>query len=119
MAQVQDKIKWWKQSLELQGIVLIYSFVTVLSKIASGFPFFTWTFFLIVSAMVIVLGIYALLWLRILRKVDLTVAYMNRSVVVIWALIWAALLFGESITWTNIVGALFIVSGIVVVSFYG
>ena len=57
------------------------------------------------------LAIYALLWQKILGKVDLTVAYMCKGMIIFWGMIWAALFFKENITFFNLLGTAFIFCG--------
>ena len=57
------------------------------------------------------LGVYALLWQQALRRVDLHVAYANRATATVWGLIWAYLIFGETITVWNMVGTGIILAG--------
>ena len=61
------------------------------------------------------MGIYAVLWQQILKRVPLVTAYANRAVTVIWGLIWGLLIFDERITIQKIVGAAIIVTGIMIV----
>ena len=61
----------------------------------------------------IVLGVYAILWQQILKRLPLSVAYANRTVTVLFGMIWGALLFEEAITWNMILGAAIIMCGVV------
>ncbi|MDR1292984.1 MAG: transporter [Clostridiales Family XIII bacterium] len=95
---------------------LIYSLVIVLSKTAAMQGWLTPTFFLFALFELLTLGFYALLWQQVLGRFKLVTAYANKGVVVVWNLIWAALLFGEQITPENLIGAALVVAGLVVVS---
>jgi len=46
--------------------------------------------------------LYAIFWQQIIKRVDLSVAYANRSIAILWSMIWAALIFGEHISVQNI-----------------
>lgn len=59
--------------------------------------------------------VYALLWQRILKRFELSVAYANRPVVTIFGMIWGVLLFHEQFTWNMAVGMVIIVLGIYIV----
>ena len=59
-----------------------------------------------------VMGVYAILWQQVLKRIELSTAYMFKGTSLIFVLLLAALLFGESITWTNIIGAVIIILGI-------
>ena len=61
---------------------------------------------------ILIMGIYAVFWQQILKKLPLTTAYANRPVSLIWGMIWGSLFFHERITWGMIVGAGVIFFGI-------
>ncbi len=65
---------------------------------------------------IFILGIYAILWQQIIKKFQLTVAYVNRAVALLWSLLWSVIFFKETITLNNVVGAVIIIIGIVVVN---
>ena len=61
---------------------------------------------------VAIIGIYAVLWQQILRRIPLSTAYMFKGTTLIFTMLIAALLFAEPITAMNIVGSLIIIVGI-------
>lgn len=95
---------------------LIYSLSTLASKFAGSSEWFSKEFIIYTLLVFVMLIIYALLWQKVLKKFTLAKAYPNKAVVVIWNLIWAALILGETITLENIIGSAIIVIGVVVVS---
>ena len=64
----------------------------------------------------ILLGIYALLWQQMIKKFELSVAYANRAMAILWSMIWAVLFFHDRITIRNIVGVAIVLVGIVLVN---
>ncbi len=106
----------------IQVLVVLYSFVGVLSKTASGIlvksGMFSVDFVGIVFSMLVVLGTYAIFWQKILKKIELSIAYLNKAFSLFWSLLWSLLFFGESIHWNQIFGIVIIVLGIIVVSNY-
>ena len=52
---------------------------------------------------IIILGIYALIWQQLIKRIDLSIAYANRSMAILWSMIWAVIFFGEIITIKNII----------------
>lgn len=109
-----------KMILLIQSMVFLYSLVSMLSKYASSFlqkyGLFSVQFILLFGIMVGCLGIYAILWQKVLKKVDLITAYVHKSTTLIWSLLWAVTLFGESLAWNNIVGVLIVVVGVMLVT---
>lgn len=106
--------------IKLQAIVFIYSIVSVLSKVSSQFlkneGIFSLHLFLTMGLMIAALGIYAVFWQRILKGMDLSVAYVNKGMQLFWAMLWSGIIFHESITIQNIIGVVVIVAGIWVVN---
>ena len=64
----------------------------------------------------LILMVYAVFWQLILKKLPLTVAMANKSATVIWGLIFGSLIFQERISLSNIIGAVIIIAGIVMVA---
>ena len=109
--------KNYKVYILLHILLLVYSFSGVLSKLASGENFLSIKFCLYYGSIIFLLGIYAIFWQQIIKRLDLTMAYANRAVAVVWGILWGFLLFSESITIGKIVGALLIIAGIVLFCF--
>lgn len=102
--------------LLLNILLLVYSLSGILSKSAALEPFFSFKFILFYAGVIFLLGVYALFWQQIIKKLPLTVAYANKSISVIWGLVWGLLFFGEEITAGKLIGALMIVGGVVIFS---
>lgn len=100
----------------LLGVFMIYTLVSILLKYTSLQKPFSFHYFLWLVGSFCVMGIYALLWQQVLRKIPLTDAYMFKGSSIIFLLVLSAVLFGESITLTNIIGSLLIVGGIALFS---
>ena len=87
-----------KMLLLLQGIVMIYTLSGVAAKFASGTGFLYLKFILFYGLEIFILGIYAILWQQIIKRIDLSVAYANRSLALLWSMLWAVLFFQEEIS---------------------
>ncbi len=105
-----------KSIIVLQLIVIIYTFSTFFGKMASGNPVMSAGFMQFILLDILALAVYALLWQQALKRFDLHVAYANRSIAIVWGMVWAALFLGENITVTNVIGAAIIIAGMVVVN---
>ena len=95
---------------------VVYSFVSVLSKVAAKQGLFVPAFFGFTVLVFFALVVYALLWQQVLKRFSLIKAYSNKGVVVVWNLLWAFVFFGELITLENLIGSAIIIAGIVLVS---
>lgn len=100
----------------LQGVIIIYTISSVMSKKASAssgdvlrFLFFFWLEF-------VILGIYALLWQQMIKRFELSVAYANRSMAVFWSMIWAVVFFHDKITVQNVIGVLLVIIGNIIIN---
>ncbi|MCR5331024.1 MAG: hypothetical protein K6E62_07540 [Lachnospiraceae bacterium] len=99
----------------LQLMNILYSLNSVLIKFVSmrwekeGL-FSVKTISLLAGAIAIMV-VYAIIWQIILAKVDLTVAYMCKGMIIFWGMIWAYLFFDENISALNIFGTFLIFGG--------
>ena len=107
----------WIQIIKIQAIIFLYSITSILSKIASSFlEKDIWMVMAILLIMLIVLASYAFLWQKLLKKVDLSIAYVNKGMLLFWSMIWSVVIFREDITILNIIGTIIIFVGIMVVN---
>ncbi len=95
-------------------IYVLFSFSSVFMKYASSeenvilkFVFF--------GCSIGVLGIFSLLWQKLLNKTDLSKAYMFKSTTLIWSLIYGIIFFGENVTMNKILGIIITMIGIVTI----
>lgn len=102
----------WLKYGALVGINLLYACVTIFTKYASGQEMLSSNYFVGLGGAIFVMGTYAILWQQVLKRIELSTAYMFKGTSLIFVMLLAALLFGETITWTNIIGAIIIVFGI-------
>lgn len=96
---------------------LIYATVGIFTKLASLQVFMSWRYLFAFAGAVGVIGIYAILWQQIIRRIELSTAYMFKGTTIIFTMLFAYWLFGEPITWNNIVGAIIIIVGIVLFAY--
>ena len=99
----------------LHFILLMYSFVGVFMKLAFTHEFLSLYFLLFAGLAVLFLGIYALIWQEVLKKLPLTVAFTNKAICIAWGMLWGALILGDAVTWYKIVGSVIVFAGVVLV----
>lgn len=92
---------------------LFYSMASMATKFTSLQEFLSLKYFLGLAIVVAMLGIYAIIWQQVLKRIELTTAYMFKGTSLVFVLLFSALIFNETITVWNIVGASLIVGGIV------
>ena len=75
-------------------------------------PTGSWSYLLWFCEAVLIIGVYAILWQQVLRRIELSTAYMFKGSTLIFTMLFAALIFGEAITIPNIIGSFIIIFGI-------
>ena len=93
----------------------IYSLSGVFSKIASGYNMISWQYILCFGMVIFILGIYAVMWQQVLKKIQLSVAMANRPVTMIFSTIWAVLFFHETVGWLFFIGLALVIAGLFVI----
>lgn len=104
-----------KVYLGLHLLLMFYAVGGIFSKRASGAPFLSGEYIQNYLIVLGILAVYAVFWQIILKKLPLTVAMANKSVTIIWGIVYGWLFFEEKITLMNGIGAAVIIAGIVVV----
>ena len=61
------------------------------------------------------LGVFALLWQKLLKKFDLSKVYIFKSTTIIWGMIFGFLIFRETITINMIIGSIITIIGIAII----
>lgn len=105
-----------KNILLLQAIIIIYTISSVMAKMtsANGEDPFRMLMFLALEFMI--LAVYAVLWQQMIKRFELSVAYANRSMAILWSMIWAVIFFHDKITFRNVLGVLIVLLGTVIVN---
>ena len=95
----------------LVGAFLVYSFTPIFSKGASAQEFLSLGYLWRLGCAVLILGIYAVLWQQIIKRMPVSDAYMFKGCSIIFILLLSHLIFGEAITLNNGIGAALIIGG--------
>ena len=115
MNQNKKKVDF-KLLLVLQAVVGLYTISGIAAKLASNYKFLSVGFVLCYGMEIALLGVYAIVWQQIIKRVDISIAYANRSTAIFWSMLWASILFQEQITWQNLAGVALIFVGTWVVN---
>lgn len=115
-----NKRKNVKSYLAMQGLNIIFSLSGVIMKMASlawqKNGFFSHQTILNILCYLILMLTYAFFWQKIIKKVSLSSAYLSKGLLIFWSLIWAAIIFDETITIQNIIGTAIIFGGTLLVA---
>jgi multidrug transporter EmrE-like cation transporter len=96
----------------LIGVNLLYACVTLFTKYASQQEMGSIAYCFGLAGAIGVMGAYAICWQQILKRVELSTAYMFKGTSLIFIMLFAFALFGELITIMNLIGAAVIITGI-------
>lgn len=109
-----------KKKIDIKSIILleitffIYALSSVFSKTAMYHNPTLVHIVIFYGLSILMLGIYAILWQQILKKMDLSTAFSNKGITIIWGLLLGAIFFQEKITIGEIIGSMIVIAGIVV-----
>lgn len=106
-----------KNLFALHLLLMVYSTSGILSKNAANVPFLSLEFCFLYAGILALLGLYAIGWQQILKRMALTTAFSNKAVTIVWGIIWGALFFMEPITLPKIGGAILIILGVILFSY--
>ena len=104
----------FKTMLLLHVMLMIYSSGGIFSKLAGREEFLSWKFCLYYGVIIALLGLYAIGWQQIIKRMPLTTAFANKAVTVVWGLIWGIVCFRENLTIGKIIGVTLVVIGVVI-----
>lgn len=102
-----------KTLLFLHVLLMIYSMSGICSKLAAKQPFLSFGFIVYYGLIIALLGIYAICWQQIIKRLPLTTAFANKAVTIVWGIVWGAVFFHESITVGKVLGAIIVIIGVV------
>ena len=95
------------------GVYIIFPFSSILMKFASGAENLIYKGLLFVGS-ILVLGIFSILWQKLLHRVDLTKAYLFKSTTIIWNVLYGVLIFHEKISLAMVIGMVITNFGVMV-----
>lgn len=97
----------------LHLLLMLYSTSSIFSKLAAGEALFSPLFCVCYGCIVALLGVYAIGWQQVIKRLPLTTAFANKAVTVVWGIVWGAVFFRESITPGKLLGAAIVIAGVV------
>ena len=106
----------WNDVMNKSSIANIHTLSSVAAKMASGQSFLSLPFLIYYGVEILILGFYAIAWQQIIKRCDLSVAYANRSMAILWSLVWTVIFFHEALTVKNIIGVLIVFAGTMIVN---
>ncbi|MBQ8679096.1 MAG: EamA family transporter [Treponema sp.] len=95
---------------------LVYTLYPLLGKFATRYEMLSFQFVALYCVVFAILFLYAILWQQVLKRIPLTTAIANKSITIVWGMIFGLLLFGEGISLKMLIGAVLILSGILILS---
>lgn len=105
-----------KNIVLLQAIIIIYTVSSVMAKLASVNKDEPFRFLMFLGLEFVILAIYAVFWQQMIKRFELSVAYANRSMAILWSMIWAVIFFHDEITVKNMLGVVLVLLGTMIVN---
>ena len=102
--------------LLLELSVVVYSFSTLAGNMASKYEFLSWGYILFFGLQFCILAVYALLWQQVIKRFQLSIAYANKSVGLMWSMLWNYLIFNTAITRGKVIGVLIVMCGVIIMN---
>ena len=106
-----------KNILSLQLIIIIYTISGVMAKFAAASVEAPLRMLMFLALEFAVLAIYAVFWQQMIKRFELSVAYANRAMAILWSMIWAVIFFHEEITFRNILGVFIVLVGTMIINY--
>lgn len=100
----------------LQILFFVYSFSSVLSKMAGRNDLLSTRFVGYYFFSMLLLGIYAVGWQQIIKCVPLVTAYSCKAVTMLWSCLWGTIIFSEHVTLGRSIGIFLVVGGVFLVA---
>ncbi len=100
--------------LLMYGMLMFMSIVGVCVKAAAGQVLFSAHFYIYLCCAVSLMGLYAIGWQQVMKRLSLTAAYANKAVTIIWGIIWGNIFFHESVTAGKVAGSLLVAAGVAI-----
>jgi drug/metabolite transporter (DMT)-like permease len=102
--------------LQLQSAVVVYSLSTVAAKCASMYDFLSFRYIFFFGLEFVVLAVYAVIWQQMIKKFQLSIAYANKALTLLWSMLWNFIIFKDSITALKVAGVVMVVIGVMVMN---
>lgn len=96
----------------LHLLLMVYSMSGICSKLAAGQKFLSFKFCFYYAIIIGLLGVYAIGWQQIIKRLPLTTAFANKAVTVVWGIIWGSVFFQEEITAGKVIGVALVIVGV-------
>lgn len=95
---------------------MFYSLMGIISKYnAMTSEFKSLRFFMLLGVQLFGFAVFTVGWQVILRRFELSYAYLFKGTTVLWSMFFASVVFNEVITYNNILGGTIIIIGIGVI----
>lgn len=102
--------------LLLQSAVVVYSLSTVAANLASKYEFLSARYILFFGLEFVILAAYALIWQQMIKRFQLSVAYANKALTLMWSMLWNYIIFSQGITPFKVVGVVLVVIGVMIMN---
>lgn len=111
---MQGKVKV-KDIILLHIVFLIVALGGIASKMAAMYPAFSLPFLACYAIYLGTLGVYAIAWVQVLKRVPLITAFCNKAITIVWSMFFGWLIFDEVITVKAVISVAVVIMGVILV----
>lgn len=104
-----------KDLVMLHAVFFIVGIGGVASKMAATYPAFSLPFLGCYAVYLGTLGVYAIAWVQVLKRVPLITAFCNKAITIVWSMLFGWLIFDEIITIKSVISAVIVIVGVILV----
>lgn len=97
----------------LEVAFFIYALSSLCSKTASSNSQSIWHTLFFYGLSLAMLGVYAIIWQQVLKKMELTKSFSNKGITIVWGILFGSIFFHETITIGMVIGSMFVIAGII------
>ena len=103
----------------LHMAIFIYSITTVFGKLASMQGLLSASFVFFFGMEFVFIAVYAVLWQQAIKNIDISVAYSNKALGLLWSLAWSVFLFKDEISPNKLIGISLVFIGVLIINMKG
>ncbi len=98
--------------IKLHLLFFVFSLTGIFSKYASQSEFLSTSYLTNMFFVLVIFMAYAFFWQSVLAEMPVSTAYAQRSILIIWGLVWGTFIFTETINLKMIIGGILILFGL-------
>ena len=116
MSSLQSRNHNFFSFLFMHLAFLVYTLYPLMGKFASQYALLSLPFIALYCLIFGLLAFYAILWQQVLKRFSLSTAIANKSITIVWGMIFGLIFFKEKVSLKMLIGTICILLGIFLLS---